>query len=236
MLAHAACDTVGPCCEQSGYTYNAAGCRALIAGTSVFQASGTKYDPDAAKRCVDAAKKSSASCEQDPTFSSACTNVYVGTGAPGTECDSVESCAPATGGGGVECVTTSANVTVCHTYARASLDDVCTATCNSKPDGILRCTGLGNVEPGDTACFLEDNLYCSPEGVCVPAPKVGEPCNPPSWCGDGAWCNTTTCEALLPLGSPCKQHSACESNHCNGTCFNGDFASKELCTGEFSYN
>ncbi|MCA9593712.1 MAG: hypothetical protein KC776_10390 [Myxococcales bacterium] len=208
-VAHASCDELGPCCAQAGLPYDAGACRALIQGTSGFQPDNTRYDSDAAERCVKALQRAVSQCASDGPSLAACHKVYVGTVPPGQPCASSEECAPS---GGIPLCESGA----CRVYLHGAVGDSC---------------GSG----GDTLCLQEDGVYCDVD-VCVALPEAGEACAPALECAEGARCVGTTCEAQLPLGSACTSAGQCETRHCDGTCVWGNIASKEACTGSFTYN
>jgi hypothetical protein len=68
-LANAMCDSLAPCCKAANVPYLESGCKSTVTdGWSTFIAqmsSGhTRYDADAAGRCVAAAKNEIASCKE----------------------------------------------------------------------------------------------------------------------------------------------------------------------------
>ncbi|HEY3668767.1 MAG TPA: hypothetical protein VGL19_22370, partial [Polyangiaceae bacterium] len=99
-LANVLCDSLAPCCKAANVPYVEAGCKgAGTDGWSRFVAqmsSGhTRYDADAAGRCVAALKNEVASCQdRGDEALTACTSIFVGTIAIGGACSQ----------GGADCV------------------------------------------------------------------------------------------------------------------------------------
>ena len=85
-FADALCGNIGPCCQQEGYAYDAAACRAKTEGILGNEAAQTKaaggpYDPKGARACVDVVASLAKSCSGDDTeavYKAACNRVYAG--------------------------------------------------------------------------------------------------------------------------------------------------------------
>lgn len=76
-------------------------------------------------------------------------------------------------------------------------------------------------EACDEAPWIQcaDGLACTDQGVCWPAPEVGEPCEDRE-CEKGAFCDDDfVCAELLAQDEGCDDFRQCASDYCpNGTC------------------
>lgn len=178
----------------------------------------------------------------------ACDHIWRGTVALGKSCQSSEECAPVD----FEFVACTANeltgtktCTASPRAPRGSRGEACAFTCPA--GGSCEAPADLNNLPGDTQaysiCFMDEGLFCSPTGVCVPVVERGGDCSRGEACVSGAYCDsaTVTCKALKGEDAPCTNNGECESRSClsrNDTsprrCTSADLASAEVCSEDFS--
>ena len=231
-FANALCDTIAPCCKAANVTYTESACKSSATDSwtqSIAQSSAahTRYDADAAGRCIAAIKQEVATCKaKDDGALAACSSVFVGTIAAGGACTSAADCiAPATcqtdpnAGGFNGAGVCTAPGAASHAQAGAPCANSCDDT--SGADGV--CTGnFGFAMPGGS-CYVSDGLFCASDTqVCVAFAKLGGACSvSESGCVSGAYCNAGTCVAQVDSG-PCDMFSdACSAkSYCDlGQCF-----------------
>ncbi len=231
-FANALCDTIAPCCKAANVTYQETGCKSAatdqwtqtIARSS---AAHTKYDADAAGRCIAAIKKVVASCKStNNDATNVCSDVFVGTIALGGACTSNQDCAaPGT------CERDPNNFDfnapgVCtapgSATAHAKAGEPCAGSCDDRGGSTVFCGGFASGDPGGT-CYASDGVFCASETrVCAPFGKVGDLCSVAEMgCVTGAYCNDGTCAAQIDSGSCARAPDACSSkSYCDlGQCF-----------------
>lgn len=208
--AHAICDNVGPCCQQGGLAYDANACvtsvQGLIQGLLVnpANASGSKYDANAAGNCISQISAIVKSCNetsaQRTALDQACSAVYSGTKQPGDTCNSSADCAASPDG----------RVT-CDHWATGSSDGGTQSgsTCQLRktPKGGEPCGSTSGAPPaivGDCSYGASDTFTCDYKtNTCVARKALGAQCTSADECVTTAFCQSGTCAAKLPLGSAC---------------------------------
>jgi hypothetical protein len=233
--ANALCDTLAPCCKAANLTYTESACKSAATddwSQFIAASSGahTRYDADAAGRCIAAVKNGVASCkpndDEDAAAQAACSSVFIGTIAVGSACTSSADCiAPATcqndpsatsfNAAGV-CTAPGVGVGASHAAAGAP----CVSTCDDRDGGGL-CQNFG--PEGGGICYTSDGLFCPFDTqVCAAFGKLGEACSvQENSCVSGAYCNGGTCAAQVDSG-PCDMfNNACSAkSYCDlGQCF-----------------
>ena len=235
-FANALCDTIVPCCKAANLTYTESACKSAATDEwtqSIAQSSGahTRYDADAAGRCIAAIKNEVATCKQtteagDATLA-ACSSVFVGMIAVGGACTSSADCvAPAScqsdpnatnfNAAGV-CTAPGAGVGASHAPAGAP----CISSCDDTAGGQGFCQNFSPAAGG--VCYASDGLFCAFETqVCAAFGKLGEVCSVQErGCVSGAYCNAGTCAAQIDSG-PCDmaQDACSPKSYCDlGQCF-----------------
>ncbi len=236
--ANAVCDTIAPCCKSANVTYEETGCKSAatdqwtqeIARSS---AAHTKYDADAAGRCIAAIKKVVASCKSAVDHSTAvCNDVFVGTIAVGGACTSRDDCAaPGTceqdpnnfdfNAPGICTAPDSGSAT-----AHAKAGELCSSSCDDRGGDTVSCGGFAGGPtsgPASGTCYASDGVFCAFETqVCAPFGKIGDACSvQEQGCVTGAYCNDGTCAAQVDSGSCDLAPDACSSkSYCDlGQCF-----------------
>lgn len=216
----AVCNNIGSCCQQSGFAYDAAGCKAL--GQAEFkqpvsESPSVVYDPNAAGDCIAAVQKAATSCGAFDFDSSACEAILKGTLQAGAVCASSEECADPAGGNAYCDVPLDATSGKCVVETRGKSGESCGSTCTDHGDGSSDCMG-STQWTGQASCYVNDGLYCN--GTCQPVIPVGQPCEVDG-CAMGAYCQAGTCTAFPSAGEPCADGYLCgDASYCDpgGTC------------------
>lgn len=247
VLAKAACDALGDCCEQVGVTFDAAACRS--AGSARLQQEldqqysgpNVSYDPQAAADCIaeiSAATFCGAADPNTPGFN-ACRSAFVGSLPPGAACSGAAECArPAQGQ--ADCDLARGGVCVQQTTAAASphgkAGDPCAGTCIGH-----NCATLIVPEPSQGSaptpwCYRDEGLGCSMQ-VCVPLPAKGAPC-PGVPCQAGLYCDAAAgvCLDAKANGEHCNSPYECQSGFCvgGGTCAASPVTDQTCTIGPFN--
>jgi hypothetical protein len=246
VLARAACDALGTCCQQVGATFDVAVCRA--AGSArlrqeldhQYGGPNVTYDPQVAGDCI--AEISSATfCGADansPWFD-ACRSAFVGTLPPGATCTKAAECArPAQGL--ADCDLARG---VCVQQATASASphgkagDPCAGTCFDD-----NCVTLAVPEPGPGSaptpwCYRDEGLACSSTNVCVPLLAKGAACSTAP-CKAGLYCDfgSGVCTDTKANGQHCNSPYECQSGFCvdSGTCAASPVTQQTCTVGPFN--
>lgn len=216
------CDDYGDCCEQDGYAYSAARCRAGYAEglEEILGRATVEYDAEAGGRCVRALRESPGQCDSTPDEFEACRSVFRGTVADGEPC--VESVDCAGFPGSAFCVERSVDDPrqVCMTVpapsppVRAGRGESCTGTCRPD-DGSTSCVWTGSAPA--VLCSTEEGLYCARA--------------------------TSTCEPLIPEGASCERDPGflgcvagtfCEHERCVPERGEGESCLVDVCTSPLS--
>lgn len=258
----AVCDSVGPCCQNAGFTYDAAGCKALgnaeLSKDFALDRPNVKYDAAAGGKCIEAVRKAVQSCSTiDIVGGPECSGVLAGTLPEGAACEaSIECAAPA----GAHAHYDSPGPDpqgVCVVEARGKTGDPCGATCTEHDSGS-DCFGSSS-SSGTAICYTNDGLYCDQTckpliavgqpceaegcvdgaycsgGSCTTLPAAGAPCAQGILCGEGLYCDEfTTCQPPKAEGQPCVSSFECVTEHCDaeGVCTKDSLASATLCSGQ----
>jgi hypothetical protein len=220
---------IGPCCQHEGYSFNQASCESAL--KSLLEASvssnlnepGVEFDETAAGACVEFARKFVTACT-DPTLlagDNPCDALYYGTVPAGGTCTVDTACAPISGVAAVAC-----NSGVCgpsdflsDNEARGKAGDPCNSTCEETLT-TGSCSGAATSSTpaqSATACYTNDGLYCTPQYVCAPQPKLGEACDDTSddICAQDTYCSGSVCVAATATG-PCQSSSMClHTSYCD---------------------
>ncbi len=164
-----------------------------------------------------------------------CEEIYRGTLPQGAACTESDECAD-TGGAGATCTydddsgTTGTCVPAVEP-TRGRAGDPCSTTCASSG-----CSGFGSSSDPSTICYLEDGLVCDfSQGVCAPAPVLGESCSESYYCAGATYCSSISlvCEASKPDGTSCESGEECAGGRCvDDVCGPQSLASSDLCSGE----
>lgn len=168
---------------------------------AVPMAAGLELDPECAAKEVK--NREWISCDIDSISPCVCVD-FPGTLAEGAACEDLEglytTCAP-----GLLC-----NGGTCESYDAIPLVDE-GEPCRTDTGKILGFCGA------DSLCHFEDL-------VCVPLPKLGDPCVDGFYCGPDQFCNNSdssagVCTDRLPAGSACGSSYVCEGFDCvDGVC------------------
>ena len=219
LLAAAHCDNIGPCCGQAGYAYDHDQCQAAAeAGMrsnidSVRANPNIKYDPNAARTCLNAYTAMVQACHDERDLGDACRYFFVGTLQAGEPCTSSAECVPGNscqnvdGSSGMQCTSTSS--------AHGKLGDGCWATCTENGTGGSTCSSgrAPGSNPGNFTCFTNDGLYCDGMFHCANQPALGQPCVKGDPCAGDAFCDDTgLCAAKRTTGSCVSTSAACAAS------------------------
>ncbi|MEZ4220592.1 MAG: hypothetical protein R3B13_06640 [Polyangiaceae bacterium] len=206
----AVCGSIAPCCQQSGYTFDDAGCRSmwgqtLQEGVFGYQAT-TTYDAALAAQCLDQVTASVNSCGILPT-TTACRGMVKGALPEGASCSASFECAAPAGGDA------SCSDAKCVQYPRGKSGEPCGETCTEGP-GLTTCYG-GSSTVGTAICFTNDGLACGMSGNCEPLAKGGQPCTS-GGCEAGMFCNGQACVQQSAAGHTCQNSDGCvDSAYCD---------------------
>ena len=214
-LAHAICDAAAPCCQNAGFSYDAAGCRKVYSAFLDDELFGfpdtTDYDPIAVAACVDAVKRAAGPCDAPSTDGEACLGMVTGKQPAGASCTAHIECAWPPGVEAVGCVEGE-----CVQERRGKTGEPCQFTCTSFPEHTY-CQGghgSGTMQDNSAKCFTNDGLGCGPDGRCAALAQIGQPCSSGS-CASNAYC-AGVCKPKVPSGSPCDNWDACaEGTFCD---------------------
>ncbi len=216
------CESLRPCCERVGYTYDAAGCQAVERDRlAPYHPTGT-YDAQAAKKCLELMRGRLPACsggiELQRALSDACElAIYPGTRQAGQACDVRSDCALSTEGsvdcldyktGGADASSWQRQCTL--TKPTAALGDPCNASDSVKLPAVI------------SDCAGGAGLYCSSTtNTCQLEVKVGEPCTALP-CVAEAYCKAGVCSARQANGETCDDGSCAIGLYCTlpsgGTC------------------
>jgi hypothetical protein len=238
VLANAACDALGTCCQQAGATFDAAACsgegsaRLKQELDQRYGGPNVTYDPQAAGDCI--AELSSATfcgaAGSTPGFDG-CRDAFVGTLPPGAACVRAAECArPAQGQADCDlakgvCVQQTTAATSPHGKA----GDPCAGTCVGD-----NCTTL--VLPKGAAatpwCYRSEGLACGRTSVCEPLQAKGAACSG-FGCVEGSYCDfaSSVCVETKANGQHCNSPYECQSGICvdPGTCAASP-VTQQICT------
>lgn len=163
------------------------------------------FDDVAAGACVDAQRTRLASCDDREAFHAgddACDGLFRGTVALGGSCGENYECEKVAGSS-VQC-----DAGTCAVYddpydypdhTRVGEGDACNSTCSEDPY-FSYCEFLEEDAAATPTCYEGDGVVCSWSAlVCVPIPKLGEPCADGK-CGKDTHCEGNTCVAARASG------------------------------------
>lgn len=254
-LAKALCTNIGPCCQQAGYTHDAAKCTALLEGVYKNMVAGAvQYDAQKGGECVAYAASIVKNCGAEPA-EGPCDGVVAGTIPEGGKCQTSAECIVPPKGD-ADC-----DNGVCVQVPRGKAGDGCSGTCTES--GSTTTCGGGGTSGGNALCFTNDGLACGADGKCAALAKVGETCTgddcvaaaycdyssekcvtraaiggacqDSQQCAAGAHCAADKCAAAKPDGAACVDWDECASGDCEaGKCGPQGLASPQLCSGSTS--
>lgn len=215
------CQIDQPCCQSSGYGFDASGCetRALAscdADVAEVRAGTMTFDPSYVDACITALGQAMHTCvpKADQVFSIAdtllpCTKIWRGSLPEGASCQRDEQCAPANQSNVyVRCDKTTKT---CTHFQQLSLGQSCE----------LSATATGACGPG---LYCDAALTSGPPytGVCRTATQPGQSCNAADpydlECGLGYYCSASTgvCTSAKLGGSACTNALECQTMTCTG--------------------
>jgi hypothetical protein len=210
------CESISGCCAQAGIAPDVASCRAtlepvLSAQVKIYLAdSKIAYDESATGACLDALRASISSCtdRSQTALTAACSGVFRGTVPIGGGCSNRLECIKPDAGF-VSCpgVCEVASSLTSSSFPHGALGDACVWTCGPGSG----CVGTAAIDAGaDTACWIEDNLYCADDRRCATTPTIGQACGGNSRsCAADAKCDTNkVCVAKQAIG-PCAGDTDC---------------------------
>ena len=244
------CARLSACCSELSYPYDEAGCKALNGNPIVqffnFQAfPGSRYDPAAAKRCLDSIETPELGCSAKGDYESEeCQKVFVGSVPLGGKCSRSEGCID-------EGTATTCKYPPNPNFSDPDLVGVCVAVSPSTgPHGKAgeacssSCTDFGlcstlcsdgqTCETDLPSCYESDGLFCSEANTCVPLGVAGDPCRGSTECGAGTYCDfeLERCEPLLHESDACRDELQCDTGYCkDGTCTSRPRANPDYCLG-----
>jgi hypothetical protein len=208
----------------------------VLSEVEVNRPPNTTWDSTAAGKCIDWFASVASSCNEARADEDddVCEDIYRGTLPQGAPCTEPEECADI-GGADATCsyddLSTSGSCVPVVEPIRGRAGDPCSATCSSNS-----CSGFGSISDPYTICYVEDGLVCNySQGVCVPAPVLGESCLESYYCAGATYCSSVSlvCEASKPDGASCESSEECAGGSCtNYVCGPRSLASSELCSGE----
>jgi len=220
LLADALCGNIGPCCQEAGFAFDAAQCRAaaeaeLRQNVDEYSMLQVSYDAAAARACVDAYARYAQACVDTSEVLSGCGLVFTGTLTDGAVCTQSAECisrsCPSVPDGGVRQCTTSSSGSRIH----GKLGEACGWTCTTNGSSTS-CSGSGNTSgPG---CYTNEGLYCDAAHVCATVPMLGQACTSGAACAGEAFCEGNVCVAKRTSGSCATSSTACASSaYCDST-------------------
>jgi hypothetical protein len=213
-IAEAICTDLDASCRMAGFSGRSPTCvetrsKSIREGQAVAQAAGAKFDSEAARRCIDAIRKTvtgRASLKEVSPAILECAAIYPGATAPvGAPCTYTRSFIS-------ECATTAAKPVVCVTTMDSTgTESTCAAV-------VVAGNGEGCLVSADVYRQCVSGSFCR-SAVCEPRPRLGEPCG---WaggddCASGATCDfriTKRCVAPTPVGGACTTAQECETWNC----------------------
>jgi len=239
QFAHAICDNIGGCCQQSGVPHDPAACVQVLEPlyAQLFGSYKSQYDAAKGGECVAYAANLAKSCTPNPP-PGPCDDVSVGTVPNGGQCQYSADCIRPPNGD------VSCNDGVCEQEPRGKLGDGCSGTCTEYGNSTSCSGGSGGTSgSGPAVCYTNDGLQCGSSGTCealaalgaacqyggcvaeaycdwsaqkcVPRVTIGGSCTDTEDCVDGAFCDSTSkCAALLANGAACSSDSDCLSDAC----------------------
>ena len=247
------CARTNACCNELSYPFDQVGCERLNGNKIVqffnFQAfPGSRYDPAAAKRCLDGIGTPELGCDAKGDYESAdCRKVFVGSVPLGGKCSLAEGCATAPDGAATQCDFPASNLEyqdprrtgVCvlappaDTGARGNAGDACSSTCDDSGICSTTCSRDGACPTDLPTCYTTDGLFCSEANTCVSLGVAGDPCSGSAECGAGTYCDLDLwrCESLRRAGDACRDGIECETAYCSDTCMSPPRAYPEFCLG-----
>jgi hypothetical protein len=198
------CDNIGPCCQNEGFPYDPVMCRATMESSipsalEKVKLPGIAYDGHAARACLDASSALVKACADPRQVPKSCQQVFMGTFPIGEECISPDQCVP-----GASCyIQPPAPTGRCASsvLARGKAGETCVTTCSAEapctdpifPDGTSP----------HTACFTDDNLYCSADHVCARPAGLNEACTGRGECVEDIYCGAMSVCVAKPTTGPC---------------------------------
>jgi hypothetical protein len=237
QFAAVMCDHLAPCCQAEGFAYDSASCRQraqarLSDRNTLLSRTAVKYDPIAARQCLDAYASALPACstntdwgalplddiyEETAGVTSACRGVLTGTLPADANCVSDKECAQPEEGFAACSLGCSDTCNVYGTPApRAMAGEPCATDCDVT-EGSGSCYGPAATaaNPVIAQCYSDDGLYCTYEAatgvsVCAPLAGVGEVCTSRG-CAEGAVCSQAgdVCSPLPAIGDSCANAGYC---------------------------
>ncbi len=255
-VASLMCESIGSCCQSSGYPIDVAVCKRLLTADLQEelleeQEEGVVYDAQAAGDCLAVVAPQLVCGDIEGGDGEACERVFRGTVALGQPCSSSRQCARAAGQE-VSCQSDDGlSPQVCtelESARRGKAGDLCTGTCYEGDECLsfgapVPAPGPGGVpvpQPEPAMCYRDDGLYCGGTNLtCLPLLQVGFACDDYAACVGDAFCDfqTQVCTAPRPNGEPCQSSDECQSGACarandlepNGVCGASQTVTAEQC-------
>jgi hypothetical protein len=208
------CDSLAGCCRQAGF--DPSPCLATVQPqvTAIFTLRATdpkiQFDEAAGASCINAYRTALTTCTDSKLWYQVddfCIPVFRGTVPAGGSCTEDYQCAVE----GTRRPDCSAGVCI-PGYPDAAnaphgvMGDPCIATCQNA-GGCSYSTQVSATAPvtATAACWTDDGVYCSPDGICAATPALGQTCAYSAYCGKDAHCKNGNCAADFATG-------ACQSN------------------------
>jgi len=215
-LAETECGLFTRCCEQAGLAAPgdscAQGLEAVLAPHSPDAATGARYDPDAAARCIaELARAGCGSAKGVRDLPSACDATYVrGRLQPGERCQSDYECAPDDAGRTTTCsleLKADEWQQVCRIIELRAEGEPCTEVA-SEPHVWVTCDASSFCDEARGVCVGR----AEPGEACLTGPSYGDTCAPGSVCDREG---SARCVAPAAVGHACEpQHNLCEAGAC----------------------
>ncbi len=227
------CNSLGPCCQQGGFVFNAASCKTDVSAEvehdlSELDSSEVSYDAQAAGDCLAAFTLECGRSTKDEDDIPACSRIFQGKLAIGQACDSDTECKGSIDDS-VGCEEDANFNRVCTAISRTDLThakagEACGRTCEA-PGSCSDSRSPGTTVPSapTAACYRSDKLYCGGAGICKPLAGIGQACEGYDSCGGAAFCNSQgvvsggICVAPRPDGEPCQNYDECQNGYCKET-------------------
>lgn len=222
QFADEICDRLGPCCHAVSFAYEGGSCRGTLAATfseslSKIDPAHAAYDPNAARRCLDAFDGVVQECGSfdSPAIQAACALVFVGKLSPGAACNSDDECAQPAEGSAYCDLGATGRCVVQAGPPHGKAGEPCMGDCFVTGDDSA-CSGIAPSAGGSATalCFHGDGLHCAASAtvpVCKPIAAIGEACTDSGGCAEGTFCNAGICAATYDSGPCGTAYDACSS-------------------------
>jgi hypothetical protein len=211
------CDSLAGCCRQAGFDPSL--CLATVQPqmTAIFTLRAAdpkvRFDEAAGTSCINAYRTALTACTDAKLWHQVddfCVPVFHGTVPAGGSCTEDYQCDIE----GTRTPGCSSGVCVpgypdAYNAPHGVLGDPCIATCQNA-GGCSYSTKVTATAPvtATAACWTDDGVYCSSDGLCAATPALGQACAYSAYCayrGKDAHCKSGSCAADFATG-------ACQSN------------------------